>query len=40
MKTTTITQEFISRIDDEMRYNASRYYKEGEPHNAWLQRGA
>ncbi len=31
METTTITEEFISRIDDEMRYNASRYNKEGEP---------
>ena len=31
METTTITEEFISRMDDELRYNSSLYQKDGEP---------
>ena len=31
METTTITEEFISRMDDELRYNSNLYQKDGEP---------
>lgn len=34
METRTITEEFINRMDNEMRYHGSLYQKEGEPFQA------
>ena len=34
METTTITEEFISRMDDELKYNSKVYRKDGEPFGA------